>query len=75
MNWPVLIVKIILWSHIVALSLFYLGHAIYVWSGSMYSFFGFVFLISSSFCEVMLLVLITFCAYGWMTIFQINEKE
>lgn len=49
-NWPLVLVRIIVWSNVIALVFFYLGHAIYVLGkGNMYAIFGFFYLIVSSF--------------------------
>ena len=74
-NWPLVVFKIIVWSHLVALSFFYFGHLIYVLGrGKDIGFFSFVFLIVSSFSESMMLLLITFCAYGWMTTYKVSDN-
>lgn len=75
-NWPIIIFKIIVWAHVVGLFFFYFGHVIYVLGrGKDFAFFSFVFLIVSTFSQAMMLILITFCAYGWMTTYRVSDNQ
>lgn len=49
-NWALVIVKIVMWSNVIALFFWAFGHLIYVVGrGTTYGFFSFAFLIVSSF--------------------------
>lgn len=71
-NWAKWILHITLIISFAALAFYYLGFMVYVYGGSFYGVFDFIYLFFHSISDSILMGLLIFIAFGWTIIFTSN---